>query len=189
MTLMNIGDAAQAAGVTPKMVRHYESLGLIPEPARTESGYRLYGAREVAMLRFIRQSRGLGFSMKQIESLLALWRDERRESREVKALALRQLAELEQHQRELDQMKATLSELVRHCAGDHEAHCAILERLSGRVEGPASAVARPVRALKQVRPGSRSKRGPAAPAPAPVPAHQGLVAWSQGFAADASALC
>lgn len=188
MTLMNIGDAAQAAGVTPKMVRHYESLGLIPEPARTEAGYRLYGARELAMLRFIRQSRGLGFSMKQIDSLLALWRDQRRESREVKALALRQLAELEERQRELDQMKATLSELVRHCAGDHEAHCAILERLSDRVEGPASAVA-PARVLKQVRPGSRAKRSPAAPAPAPVPAHQGLVAWSQGFAADASALC
>ena len=102
MSYMNIGEAAAAAGVTPKMIRHYEALGLIPEVDRTEAGYRLYGDREVQMLRFIRQSRVLGFSMKQIESLLSLWRDDRRESREVKELALQQLAELEDRQRELD---------------------------------------------------------------------------------------
>jgi Cu(I)-responsive transcriptional regulator len=182
MTLMNIGDAAQAAGVTPKMVRHYEALGLIPEPARTNAGYRLYGTREVAMLRFIRQSRGLGFSMKQIESLLALWRDERRESREVKELALRQLAELEERQRELDQMKATLSDLVRHCAGDHEAHCAILERLSAPATPSAPAGGNPARTLKRVRAGSKKTRDrETPPGLAGAPAHLALVAWSRGF--------
>ena len=112
MQSMNIGEAAAAAGVTPKMIRHYETLGLVPEPDRTEAGYRLYGEREVAMLRFIRQSRGLGFSTKQIESLLALWRDDGRESREVKQVAAQQLAELEERQREIDQMRSTLQQLV-----------------------------------------------------------------------------
>lgn len=184
MTLMNIGDAAQAAGVTPKMIRHYEALGLIPEAARTEAGYRLYGAREVAMLRFIRQSRSMGFSMKQIESLLALWRDARRQSRKVKDLALRQLAELEERRRELDQMNDTLSELVRHCAGDHDSRCAILDSLSDPEVLPPSPAAQPDRALKRVRAGTRRARP--APAAAEAPAHLGLVAWSRGFSAGAT---
>ena len=176
MPLMNIGQAAGAAGVTPKMVRHYESLGLIPEPGRTDSGYRLYGEREVAMLRFIRQARGLGFSMKQIEALLALWRDDRRESREVKALARQQLAELEERQRELDQMKATLAELVHDCAGDHGAHCAILDRLA---DAPAALPSPPAGTLKRVLPGSRQPRQRVAARPAPAePAHAALTAWA-----------
>jgi Cu(I)-responsive transcriptional regulator len=179
MNLMNIGEAAAAAAVTPKMIRHYESLGLIPQADRTEAGYRLYGAREVAMLRFIRQSRALGFSMKQIESLLMLWRDDRRESRAVKALARQQLAELEERQHEIDQMKATLAELVAGCAGDHSSRCAILERLA---DVPL-AVPRPVTAtLKRVRPGSSartSRARPAASAPRHTePAHAALMAWA-----------
>jgi MerR family transcriptional regulator, copper efflux regulator len=187
MSYMNIGDAAAAAGVTPKMVRHYESLGLIPEVERSEAGYRLYGGREVAMLQFIRQSRGLGFSMKQIESLLALWRDDRRESREVKEVAQRQLAELEERQKELDQMKAALSELVDNCTGDHRSRCAILERLSTASGVPAAAVtASPanIKALKQVRAGSRrEKRHHDFPAAEEFPAHAGLMAWSRTLAA------
>lgn len=182
MQPMNIGEAAAAAGVTPKMIRHYETLALIPAPDRTEAGYRLYGEREVAMLRFIRQSRGLGFSTRQIESLLALWRDDGRESREVKEVAVRQLAELEERQREIDQMRSTLRQLVAQCNGDHRAHCAILDNLAR----PAPAIANPPpaaarRGLKEVKAGTRR---PAAQAkmpaqPAASPAHAGLVAWTR----------
>lgn len=175
MNLMNIGEAATAAAVTPKMIRHYESLGLIPRVDRSEAGYRLYGPREVAMLRFIRQARGLGFSMKQIESLLALWRDDRRESREVKALARQQLAELEERQRELDQMKLTLAELVNHCAGDQGPHCVILDRLA---DAPAAPLA-PADTLKRVRPGARQPRTQRMAMPQRAEhAHAALMAWA-----------
>jgi Cu(I)-responsive transcriptional regulator len=186
---MNIGDAASAAGVTPKMIRHYESLGLIPAVARTEAGYRLYTPREVEMLRFIRQSRALGFSMQQIDGLLALWRDEHRESRAVKELALQQLAALQERQRELDEMRGTLARMVEQCAGDERAGCAILEQLSA----PAAPVRvacdhRPRSGLKQVKAGSSAPRSPAgargtqaAQQPA-AGAHQGLMAWSRSLA-------
>ena len=190
MSYLNIGDAAAVAGITPKMIRHYEALGLIPEVSRTEAGYRLYGDREVGMLRFIRQSRGLGFSMKQIESLLALWRDDGRESREVKELAQQQLAELEERQRELDQMKATLSRLVDNCAGDHSSRCAILERLSTAEGAPLAAAAWPAgsaKTLKRVRAGSRrEKQRHDSPAARDLPAHAGLVAWSRTLATTSS---
>jgi MerR family copper efflux transcriptional regulator len=188
MSYMNIGEAAAAAGVTPKMIRHYESLGLIPEVDRTEAGYRLYGDREVQMLRFIRQSRVLGFSMKQIESLLSLWRDDRRESREVKELALQQLAELEERQRELDQMKATLSELVDNCVGDHRSRCPILERLSTAGSGRlAAAMASPanIKTLKQVRAGSVRDKRNQNPQAQEVSAHAALMAWGRSFASAA----
>lgn len=187
MPHLNIGQAASAAGVTPKMVRHYEQLGLIPEVDRTDAGYRLYGEREVAMLRFIRQARGLGFSIKQIESLLALWRNDGRESREVKALALQQLQELQERQRELDQMRDTLSRLVNHCAGDHSSRCAILERLADTAATPGAPpqAAAPHKTLKQVRPGSqgapRAKPARAKAATHETPAHSGLMAWSRSF--------
>ena len=183
MHAMNIGDAAAAAGVTPKMIRHYESLRLIPEADRTEAGYRLYGESDVAMLRFIRQARALGFPMAQIESLLALWRDGWRRSREVREVALRQLADLAERQREIDQMRGTLESLVARCPGDDNPHCAILESLAGQTAA-APHVASARRALKQVRPGqkiatSRPKR-PAAPA---QPAgHAGLMAWTRSIA-------
>jgi Cu(I)-responsive transcriptional regulator len=182
---MNIGQAASAAGVTPKMIRHYESLGLIPEAERTDAGYRLYGERQLAQLRFIRQSRVLGFSIPQIASLLSLWRDESRTSREVKDVAMRQLQELEQRQRELDLMRETLSKLVTRCAGDHSAHCAILDDLaSGRLPAPGS---RTKRALKEVRAGDkvapRSSRREQAPVRVDRP-HAALTAWSMGLAAS-----
>jgi MerR family copper efflux transcriptional regulator len=92
--LMNIGEAATAAGVSAKMIRHYEQIGLLPAAERSESGYRLYGEREVSVLRFIRQSRRLGFSVAQIAELIGLWSDSQRTSREVKAVAQRHLADL-----------------------------------------------------------------------------------------------
>lgn len=183
MNHLNIGEAAAAAGVTPKMIRHYESLGMIPEVQRTEAGYRLYSPREIAMLRFIRQSRALGFSVKQIETLLDLWRDENRASREVKELAREQLAELDERQREIDEMRATLSHLVNLCKGDDAPHCAILDELSGHgAPVPTSPV--PARKnLKQVRAGSRgaAKKERPAPAPEPSPAHAALAAWTRGL--------
>jgi Cu(I)-responsive transcriptional regulator len=187
MHFMNIGDAAAAAGVTPKMIRHYETLGLIPEPERTDAGYRLYGEREVAMLRFIRQSRGLGFSMKQIESLLSLWRDPGRRSREVKDVALQQLEELEQRQREIDQMRGTLRQLVAECRGDQGAHCAILEKLAqAAAPAPIAVLAGPKRTLKEVRIGERRTtarpRRAVAAAAAVVPAHAALAAWTRAIA-------
>ena len=109
-TRMNIGQAAAASGVSAKMIRHYESVGLFPEAARTESGYRQYTAREVNTLRFIRQSRDLGFSIEQIRELLGLWQNRRRPSRQVKVLAEAHIQELEQKLQELQAMKATLAE-------------------------------------------------------------------------------
>ena len=185
MRFVNIGDAAAAAGVTPKMVRHYEALGLIPEAERTEAGYRLYGEREIAMLRFIRQSRALGFPIEQIESLLSLWRDPGRHSREVKEVAVRQLEQLEERQRELDQMRSALQQLVAQCRGDQGAHCVILETLAAaQAPLPADGPQRARRALKEVRPGERRPARAAAPARAPVPAagHAALSAWSRSFA-------
>lgn len=180
---MNIGDAAAAAGVTPKMIRHYESLGMIPDVQRTEAGYRLYSEREVGMLRFIRQARALGFSVKQIDSLLALWRDDRRASREVKELARQQLAELEERQREIDEMRSTLSALVAKCKGDDDPHCAILEELSAAARPAKGEAKRATKTLKQVRAGSTA--GAAKPCHAPAtpsqPAHAALTAWLQAL--------
>lgn len=187
MQLKNIGQAAAAAGVTPKMIRHYETLGLIPVPGRTEAGYRLYGEREIAMLRFIRQSRSLGFSMEQIGSLMSLWQDPSRQSGDVKRVALGQLSELEQRQRELDQMRSTLQDLVAQCRGDHSSHCAILETLAHaptRALAPAGPEAAR-KALKQVRAGERRApraRHAARPEAAKaVPAHAALSAWARSF--------
>ncbi len=185
MPSLNIGDAAAAAGVTPKMIRHYEALGLIPEAQRTDAGYRLYGEREIAMLRFIRQSRGLGFPIEQIESLLSQWRDPGRHSRQVKEVAARQLAELEERQRELDQMRSSLQQLVARCRGDQSAHCAILETLAAAAAPPAAPAPRPARrALKEVRPGERRPTRPLARAnaPAAAPGHAALSAWTRSLA-------
>ena len=186
MHYMNIGEAAAAAGVTPKMIRNYESLGLIPEPERTDAGYRLYGERELSMLRFIRQSRSLGFSMQQIEALMSLWRDPERSSHDVKEVARRQLAELQERQRELDQMRATLEEMVAACRGDHGAHCFILERLAVASDQGTSGATRARRTLKQVRPGEKrptiGRREPASPS-----SHGALAAWTHTFARPATA--
>ena len=126
---MNIGDAAKASGVSAKMIRHYESVGLFPQAARTDSGYRQYGDREVNTLRFVRQARDLGFSIEQIRALLGLWQNRRRPSRQVKALAQAHIEELEQKLEELRLVKATLEHLVHCCHGDDRPDCPIIETL------------------------------------------------------------
>jgi Cu(I)-responsive transcriptional regulator len=132
---MNIGAAAKACGVSAKMIRHYESVGLLPETARTESGYRQYTDKEVGILRFIRHSRDLGFSIEQIRELLGLWQNRSRPSREVQALALAHLTELDDKLRELQAMKATLEHLVHCCHGDDRPDCPIIDTLAQ--ENPA----------------------------------------------------
>lgn len=130
MVTMNIGEAAKASGVSAKMIRHYETIGLFPQPERTDSGYRQYSAAEVHTLRFIRHARDLGFSLEDIKELLALWQNRRRPSRQVKALAEAHIQELEQKLQELQAMKATLEHLVHCCHGDDRPDCPILETLS-----------------------------------------------------------
>jgi MerR family copper efflux transcriptional regulator len=136
-TALNIGEAARATGVSAKMIRHYEGVGLLPAPPRTDSGYRRYGETALASLRFVRHARDLGFSIEQIRALLGLWQNRRRPSRQVKALAEAHIAELEAKLRDLQAMKATLEHLVHCCHGDDRPECPILESLETR-EAPAA---------------------------------------------------
>ncbi len=128
--MLNIGQAAQASGVSAKMIRHYEQIGLFAQPRRTDSGYRQYSHGEVHTLRFIRRARDLGFSIPQIAELVGLWQDRRRPSRLVKALAEAHVKELEHKVGELLAMKATLEHLVHCCHGDDRPDCPILDNLS-----------------------------------------------------------
>lgn len=150
---MNIGEAAKASGVSAKMIRHYESVGLFPEAHRTESGYRQYTDKEVHILRFIRQSRDLGFSIEQIRELLGLWQNRRRPSRQVKALALAHIQELEQKLQEIQAVKATLEHLVHCCQGDDRPDCPILERLADATAEPVVAAHADDRRHAGLRPG------------------------------------
>ncbi|VVE80208.1 MerR family transcriptional regulator [Pandoraea sputorum] len=127
---MNIGQAAQASGVTAKMIRYYESIGLMPPSPRSEAGYRRYGEQDLHLLRFIRQARRLGFGIDQIRQLLALWQDRGRSSAQVKALAQSHVDELNQRIGELVAMRDTLSHLAMHCHGDDRPDCPILEGLA-----------------------------------------------------------
>ncbi len=127
---LNIGAAADASGVSAKMIRHYEEIGLIPKARRAESGYRKYSGNEVHELRFIRQARALGFSTKQIAELLKLWRDHRRPSSRVKQLALEHVRELDEKIEEMRAMKKTLENLAKHCHGDERPDCPILDELA-----------------------------------------------------------
>ncbi|MCL6708324.1 Cu(I)-responsive transcriptional regulator [Pseudomonas sp. R2.Fl] len=132
---MNIGEAASASGVTPKMIRYYETIGLV-NPGRTGANYRVYGADDVHRLRFIRRARSLGFSMEETQRLLALWDDKERASGEVKRLASAHIADLNRKIAEMQGMVDTLSELVACCHGDHRPNCPILTDLAGG-EAPA----------------------------------------------------
>jgi len=138
MNVMNIGEAARASGVSAKMIRHYEGVGLLPAPRRTESGYRQYADADIHTLRFIRRARDLGFSIAQIGELVGLWHDRRRPSRLVKALAEVHIHELDLKARELLAMKATLQHLVHCCHGDDRPDCPILETLASDVPMAAS---------------------------------------------------
>ncbi len=126
---MNIGQASTASGVSARMIRHYEAIGLIPAAARRDSGYRDYGDAEVHALRFIRRARDMGFSIGEIGQLLALWRDQRRASADVRAMAETRLAELDRRIADLQAMRRTLSTLVASCHGDDRPDCPILEDL------------------------------------------------------------
>ncbi len=130
---MNIGEAAGKAGVTPKMVRHYESLGLLPKVHRTEAGYRVYADAEVHTLRFIKRSRDLGFSIPEISELVKLWQDRKRPSASVKKVAKAHLDELDRKIEEMQSMRKTLGHLIHCCQGNDRPDCPILEDL-GRVE-------------------------------------------------------
>jgi Cu(I)-responsive transcriptional regulator len=129
---LNIGDAASASGVSAKMIRHYESIGLIPAPKRTLSGYRTYSENDIHILRFVRQARNLGFPVKQIAQLLGLWHNQRRSSSQVKALAVEQIHHLNEKIAEMQAMKATLEHLAQHCHGDERPDCPILEGLAAQ---------------------------------------------------------
>ena len=126
----NIGEAAAASGVSAKMIRHYESLGLLKPPTRSDGGYRLFAPNDIHSLKFIRRARDLGFSMPDIERLLGLWQNRRRTSAEVRRIAQHHIAELDQKITELQEMRRTLEHLVRHCHGDDRPDCPILEDLS-----------------------------------------------------------
>ena len=133
---MNIGEAAAATGVSAKMIRYYESIGLIANVSRTDAGYRVYSDDDTHTLRFIRRARDLGFSVEQMGNLLALWSDRSRASADVKQIALDHIAELERKMRELRDMTRTLRHLADHCQGDGRPHCPIIEDLSKGHEAP-----------------------------------------------------
>jgi MerR family copper efflux transcriptional regulator len=129
-TMLNIGEAAQASGVSAKMIRHYESIGLLPAAQRTAAGYRVYGEQDVRLLQFIHRGRALGFPLEKIAELLALWQDQGRASADVRQLAEQHIAELNRKIEELQAMKRTLETLARSCHGDQRSDCPILDDLA-----------------------------------------------------------
>jgi Cu(I)-responsive transcriptional regulator len=129
---MKIGEASSASGVSQRMIRHYEKIGLMPKPARRDSGYRDYDERDVHTLRFIGRARDAGFPIEEIRQLLALWHDRERSSADVKALALARAAQLKRKARELEAMRRSLEHLAERCHGDGRPDCPILIDLEGK---------------------------------------------------------
>lgn len=129
-SMHNIGEAAKASGVSAKMIRHYESIGLIEAARRTDAGYRLYSERDLQVLQFIHRSRVLGFSLEQIRVLLALWQDKQRASKDVRAMARQHIAELDEKIAAMQAMRRTLEQLATKCHGDDRPDCPILDDLS-----------------------------------------------------------
>lgn len=127
---MNIGQAAKRTGLSAKMIRYYESIGLLKPASRSESGYRLYGQDDLHSLTFIKRSRDLGFSLEEVARLLTLWQDRQRASADVKALANQHIADLNRRIEELVSLRDTLGELVAHCHGDDRPDCPILKDLA-----------------------------------------------------------
>lgn len=128
---MNIGAAARASGVSAKMIRHYEGLGLLPEVARSDAGYRQVDEATLHTLRFIRRARDLGFGTAEIATLLALWRNQHRSSAEVKQVALAHVADLQRRIAQMQAMQRTLTHLAEGCHGDARPDCPILDDLQG----------------------------------------------------------
>ena len=129
---MNIGEAAQVSGISAKMIRYYESVGLAPRPARTNGNYRRYGADDLQRLAFIRRARDLGFPLDRVRDLLTLWSDQDRHNADVRALALAHILELEARAGELKAMIKTLRKLVRECDGNARSRCPIMDKLGGQ---------------------------------------------------------
>ncbi|WP_342654080.1 Cu(I)-responsive transcriptional regulator [Pseudomonas sp. F3-2] len=133
---MNIGQAAKSSGLSAKMIRYYESTGLLEAANRTDSGYRIYNVKDLHTLAFIKRSRDLGFSLEEVGKLLTLWQDRERASADVKGLARQHIDELNQKIAELTGLRDTLQDLVANCHGDHRPDCPILKDLeSGRCCG------------------------------------------------------
>jgi Cu(I)-responsive transcriptional regulator len=128
--MLNIGEAAQASGVSAKMIRHYEAIGLLPAAKRTASGYRIYGEPDLRLLQFIHRGRALGFPLEKIADLLALWQDQDRASADVRRLAEQHIDELNRKIDELQAMKRTLEQLAHSCHGDQRPDCPILDDLA-----------------------------------------------------------
>jgi MerR family copper efflux transcriptional regulator len=127
---MNIGQAARESGLSAKMIRYYESIGLLAPAVRSDSGYRLYQAADMHTLGFIKRSRDLGFSLEEVARLLTLWQDRKRASADVKQLARRHIDELDRRIGELSSLRNTLEHLVEHCHGDDRPDCPILQELA-----------------------------------------------------------
>ncbi|OWV92726.1 transcriptional regulator [Rhizobium sp. R72] len=132
---MNIGQAAKASGVSAKMIRYYEQIKLITPAHRTESSYRTYTDNDIHTLRFIRRARDLGFSVEQMKTLLALWRDRSRASADVKTVAMEHIAELERKAAAIHAMTETLKHLANHCHGDDRPDCPIIEEFANASGG------------------------------------------------------
>ena len=132
---MNIGQAARRSGLSTKMIRYYEAIGLLKPATRSDSGYRLYQAEDLHSLAFIKRSRDLGFSLEEVGKLLTLWQDRQRASADVKALATQHIAELNRRIEELVSLRDTLGELVSHCQGDERPDCPILKDLANGAAG------------------------------------------------------
>ncbi len=130
---MNIGGASKKSGVSQRMIRHYEGIGLIPIPPRRESGYRDYGEDDVHRLRFIANARDLGFGIEEIRTLLALWSDRERSSADVKRLALQQAEVLGEKMKAIEAMRSTLLHLAKGCHGDARPDCPIIDALATRI--------------------------------------------------------
>jgi len=128
--MMNIGSVSRKSGVSSKTIRYYESVDLIPSPARSPNGYRVYDEVDVQTLRFIQRARGLGFSVAEVANLLDLWHDKNRTSAEVKSFTLKRIEQVERKIGELETIRAVLSELAERCQGDERPECPILEQLA-----------------------------------------------------------
>jgi MerR family transcriptional regulator, copper efflux regulator len=133
---MQIGKVAKASGISAKMIRHYEAIGLLPAAGRRDSGYRDYGDADLHKLQFIRRARDLGFSIERIRLLLKLWSDRNRSNTEVKALALAHVAELQEKVKHLREMSEVLSRLAQACDGDGRPDCPIIKGLEGGTKKP-----------------------------------------------------
>jgi len=142
---VKIGQASDESGISERMIRHYEKIGLMPAAARRDSGYRDYDESDVQSLKFIGRARDLGFSIEEIGKLLALWHDRERASADVKALALARAEELKRKERALHEMRRALEHLAERCLGDDRPDCPIL----GGLEGQSAALSQRTATLKR----------------------------------------